>query len=60
VPSVAAGARLARMYSLHADKAATTTLADLDPAKLIVEPTANKKTPLQPEKLVFGHSFTGA
>ncbi|KAF2461135.1 aminotransferase [Lineolata rhizophorae] len=47
-----------RQYSIHADAASATKLAEIDPSKLSVEKTAAPKELTPPEELVFGRTFT--
>lgn len=48
-----------RWYSIHADAASATKLAEIDPSKLSIQKTATPKDLLPPEELVFGRTFTG-
>lgn len=51
--------RCRRWYSIHADAASATKLAEIDPSKLSITKSTTPKDLLPPEELVFGRTFTG-
>lgn len=48
-----------RAYSVPATGKVFSSLPDIDAAKLSITRTSAPKQLLPPEKLIFGHSFTG-